>query len=127
MAARVIMINRRCVIVLIMLGLLVIAPLSTRSDHLPWMDGTRNAAGESCCGDADCIPRDISLLAPPGDVVVNGQFLRLPPGSVHPAPWDQMTGWWCWNGQYPRCGPPFLEISQQCARCVFFLTKPGEG
>jgi hypothetical protein len=93
------------------------------ADHLPWMRPYTSEGGGSCCGDVDCIPATVAL-GPDGEVIVNGVPLWLPRGSVHLAPDDVDTGWWCYQGHAP-CQSPQLEISEACARCVFVRNSPG--
>jgi hypothetical protein len=89
---------------------------SAMAVHLPWMEGLTSADGTSCCREVDCVPADVHLRSSQGDLLVNGQPVRLPLGSIHLMPPEETHGWWCHRSE-PGC-PPRPSRSASAAGAV---------
>lgn len=103
-----------------LLTLLLLWPAITGAVHVPWMQGYRDAEGTSCCARTDCRPAEVMVLNQArGEVMLDGEPLTIPPGSLHRIPPEahepEAPGYFCYKGE-PH------EVTAANARCVFFKT-----
>lgn len=94
------------------------------ADHVPFLDGMKDASGGSCCGHGNCVAADVTA-GHNGEVIINGVRIVMDPRAVHPSPTPD-KGWYCYKTYPEECKPPRLEIRKECAMCAFPTPKEGE-
>ena len=102
--------------------LLLIVPAILWAEHIPRMQGYKDASGNSCCGIEDCRPARVFVINQQAGIVeIDGTTLVLAPGSIHPLPLEahSWSGWVCLR---PSECPEQIEI--KCVRCLFY--RPGD-
>src|SRR5262249_39982658 len=110
---------RRAVRLVALMAGLMGGAIGAQPGHIDsWTDRYQSFEGVRCCN-MECQPPDVTLASSArGEVWVNGAFLVLPPGSIHPMPSDAtvplaVSGYLCW-----RAKPLWPE--PESVRCVWY-------
>ena len=93
------------------------------AEHRPevaWMAGYRDALGHGCCGEQDCLPWPVAVVAlPVGDempVRIGDTLVMVSARAVHASQTEQ-TYWCCKTDLEGQC--PAVP-TKETTRCVFF-------
>lgn len=119
-----------CSVLVVLIGLTVQASQAAHRPALSWMAGFSGRADASCCGELDCLPETVALLAEEAGervVLIGQEVVTLPTSWVHPSQDPQGQGWVCFLPSEVRTDAdghlravPLLHWTRERLRCVFY-------